>query len=102
LIEAARVICDSWAVSRTVAFRIEAEWVMVAAMTTTSAARTDVVPSATPTEAELTAWAALSREAQVSRYREALMHPDRGATTGDSMSDILAAERQRVAARNHG
>lgn len=71
-------------------------------MTTTNVTRTDAMPSATPTEAELAAWAALSREAQVSRYREALTHPDCSAVTDDSMGDILAAARERVAARGHG
>ncbi|WP_158813884.1 hypothetical protein [Methylocapsa sp. S129] len=60
------------------------------------------MPSATPTEAELAAWAALSREAQVSRYREALTHPDCCAVSGESMGDILAAARERVAARDDG
>jgi len=71
-------------------------------MTTTSAARTDVTPSATPTEAELAAWTALEREAQVSRYRETLKRPYCSAVTGDGMRDVLEAARQRVAARDHG
>jgi hypothetical protein len=59
-----------------------------------------VMPSATPTEAELAAWVALPRDEQVRRYREALSDPDCSTPTDDSMSDILAAARQRVAARN--
>jgi hypothetical protein len=69
---------------------------------TTSATRTEIMPSATPTEAELAAWTALSREAQVSRYREALTHPDCSIVTDESMGDILAAARERVATRDHG
>lgn len=61
-----------------------------------------VMPSATPTEAELEAWAALPRDEQIARYREALAHPDCNTATDDSMSDILAAARQRVATRSNG
>jgi hypothetical protein len=60
---------------------------------------TRVMPSATPTEAELAAWAALPRDEQGRRYQEAFAHPDCGTLSGDSMSDILAAARRRVAAR---
>ncbi len=59
-----------------------------------------VMPSATPTDAELAAWAALPRDEQMRRYQEALAHPDCGTPTNDTMSDILAAARQRVASRN--
>ena len=67
-----------------------------------SPVRTNILPSATPTEAELGAWAALSRDEQMSRYREALTHPDCSAVTGDNMKDILEAARQRVASRDRG
>jgi hypothetical protein len=60
---------------------------------------TDVMPSATATEAEIAAWNALSRDQQVHRYREVLARPACDAITDDSMSDILAAARRRVAAR---
>jgi hypothetical protein len=59
-----------------------------------------VMPSATPTDAELAAWAALPRDEQMRRYQEALAHPDCSTPTNDTMSDILAAARQRVASRN--
>jgi hypothetical protein len=71
-------------------------------MSQTTGKPTRVMPSATPTESELEAWAALSRDEQVARYQEALAHPDCGTPTKDSMSDILAAARQRVAARTNG
>ena len=63
---------------------------------------TRVMPSATPTEAELAAWSTLPRDEQLRRYQEALAHPDCSVPTDDSMSDILAAARQRVAARANG
>ena len=67
-------------------------------MTNTTAARTDVVPSATiGEEAEIAAWNALPRDEQVRRYQEALAHPACDTITDDSMSDILAAARLRVA-----
>jgi len=71
-------------------------------MTTKSTVRTNILPSATPTEAELEAWAALSRDVQMSRYREALTHPDCSAVTDDDMKDILEAGRRRVASRDRG
>jgi hypothetical protein len=61
-----------------------------------------VMPSATPTEAELEAWAALPRDEQVARYREALAHPDCNTPTDEDMNDILAAARQRAASRTNG
>jgi hypothetical protein len=71
-------------------------------MSKTTDKPTRVMPSATPTEAELAAWAALPRDEQVRRYQEALAHPDCSTPTDDSMSDILAAARQRVASRTNG
>jgi hypothetical protein len=59
-----------------------------------------VMPSATPTEAELAAWAALPRDEQIRRYQEALAHPDCSTATNDTMSDVLATARLRVAGRN--
>jgi hypothetical protein len=58
------------------------------------------VPSALPpTEVELTAWRALSRDEQLARYREALTAPDTGCVSKATMADVLTAARQRVAAR---
>jgi hypothetical protein len=71
-------------------------------MSQTTTKPTPVMPSATPTEAELAAWAALSRDEQVRRYQEALAHPDCGTATGDNMNDILVAARARVAVRANG
>ena len=59
-------------------------------------------PSATPTEAELAEWAALPRDEQVRRYQDFFRHSDCNTFTTDSPDDILAAARQRVAARRHG
>lgn len=70
-------------------------------MSKTTDKPTRVMPSATPTEAELAAWAALPRDEQVRRYQEVLAHPDCSTPTDDSMSDILAAARQRVAVRSN-
>jgi hypothetical protein len=71
-------------------------------MSKTTDKTTRVMPSATPTEAELAAWAALPHDEQVRRYQEALAHPDCGALTDDSMNDILTTARQRVATRTNG
>jgi hypothetical protein len=58
---------------------------------------TRALPSALPpTEEELAAWRALSRDEQLIRYRNALQAPDAARAT---MADVLTAARQRVAAR---
>jgi hypothetical protein len=61
-----------------------------------------VMPSATPTETEVAAWAALARDEQVRRYQELFQDADCNTFTTDTPEDILAAARQRVAARRHG
>jgi hypothetical protein len=55
-----------------------------------------------PTEAELAAWHALTREEQVARHREALQHPDCQRISDASMTDVMAQARKRVAARRDG
>ncbi|KJC34957.1 hypothetical protein [Bradyrhizobium sp. LTSP857] len=62
----------------------------------------NIAPSATPTEAELEAWAKLPRDEQVRRYQELFAQPDCNNFTSDTPDDILAAARQRVAQRRHG
>lgn len=61
-----------------------------------------ITPSATPSEAELEAWAKLSRDEQVRRYQALFAQPDCNEFTSDMPDDILAAARQRVAQRRHG
>jgi hypothetical protein len=56
------------------------------------------LPSATPTEAELAVWRALSQDEQVRRYQEMFKHPNCSTFTMDTPEGILAAARQRVAA----
>ena len=55
-----------------------------------------------PTEAKQAEWNALSRDEQIARYREYLRHPDCERVSKASMADVLAAARERVAARNRG
>jgi hypothetical protein len=62
----------------------------------------NISPSATPTEAELEAWAKLPRDEQVRRYQELFAQPDCNNFTSDTPDDILAAARQRVTQRRHG
>jgi len=64
--------------------------------------KTRLMPSATPTEAEIAAWADLPRDEQVRRYQEMFRHPDCNTFATDTTDDILAAARQQVAARRHG
>jgi hypothetical protein len=49
-----------------------------------------------PTDAELAEWNALSREEQVSRYREYLSNPDCDTFTDETPDQILAAARASV------
>jgi hypothetical protein len=60
-----------------------------------------LMPSATPTKAELAAWTALSRDEQIRRYQELFRHPDCNSFTTETPDDILAAARRRVATRRN-
>ncbi|MGO9744035.1 MAG: hypothetical protein ACLPN5_21450 [Roseiarcus sp.] len=67
-------------------------------MTKLDDARLHVMPSALPpTEQELEAWRALSRDEQAQRYRDALADPDCAIPTDDTMAQILAEARAQVA-----
>jgi hypothetical protein len=68
-------------------------------MTQTTDKPAQLMPSAAPTDAELEAWAALPRDEQVRRYQELFRQSDCNIFTTDTPDDILAAARQRVAAR---
>jgi hypothetical protein len=63
---------------------------------------TGAMPSATVDEAKVAAWHALPRDEQVRRYRELLSSAACQTIVDDSMSDILAVARDRLAARRHG
>ncbi|KYK43689.1 hypothetical protein A1D31_16750 [Bradyrhizobium liaoningense] len=62
----------------------------------------NITPSATPSEAELEAWAKLPRDEQVRRYQALFAQPDCNNFTSDTPDDILAAARQRVVQRRNG
>ncbi|WP_454645963.1 hypothetical protein [Bradyrhizobium liaoningense] len=62
----------------------------------------NITPSATPSEAELEAWAKLPRDEQIRRCQALFAQPDCNSFTSDTPDDILAAARQRVAQRRHG
>jgi len=58
------------------------------------------IPTALPpTEAELAAWNALSRDQQVARYRAYFADPACQTVTDESMADIREAARRRLAGR---
>ncbi|MGQ0684610.1 hypothetical protein [Bradyrhizobium sp.] len=57
------------------------------------------MPSATPTDDEIEAWASLPRDEQVRRYQEMFAHPDCNRLTTDTPEQILAAARGRAAYR---
>jgi hypothetical protein len=58
-----------------------------------------LLSSVPPTKGELAIWCALSREEQLAHYREALQAPEAGRISNSTMTDVLTAARQRVAAR---
>jgi hypothetical protein len=57
----------------------------------------DVMPSATPSDEDIRQWEALPRDEQLRRLRAVLTHPDCATAVPDSMADVLAAARARVA-----
>jgi len=59
-----------------------------------------VIPSALPSsEVELAEWNALTREEQIARVSGFFAHPDCETFTDETAQDIIAAARQRAAAR---
>jgi len=60
-----------------------------------------VMPSATPSEADIEAWQALPRDEQLRRLRETITHADCGAVSANTMSDILS-RAQAAAKLRHG
>ncbi|MBV9288611.1 MAG: hypothetical protein JO288_12455 [Hyphomicrobiales bacterium] len=55
-----------------------------------------------PSEAELAAWKALTREEQVARFREYFGHLDCNTFSPETPEEILAAARALAAARQRG
>ena len=61
-----------------------------------------VLPSASPSEEDVRAWEALSRDEQLRLLRAALSHPDCAQVSAATMSEILAEARRRADARSRG
>ena len=55
-----------------------------------------------PTELDLAAWNALTRDEQISRYKDYLSHPDCDSESHATMSDILREARAKVKDRRLG
>ncbi len=62
---------------------------------------TAVMPSATPSEAEIAAWQALSRDEQARRLQATLTAADCSEVSPNTMSDILKQARD-AAKHRHG
>lgn len=62
----------------------------------------DVMPSATPSEAEIAAWQALPRDEQVRRMQLALAHADCATVSTATMADIRAAGHSLAAKLRNG
>ncbi len=63
---------------------------------------TDVMPSATPSDADIEAWQALPRDEQVRRMRLSLSMPDCQTESTATMASIRAEAQARAAARRNG
>ena len=59
-----------------------------------------ILPSATPNEADITAWSILPRDEQLLRLREALAHPDCARSSGATMPEVLEQARSAAKSRN--
>jgi len=62
----------------------------------------NVMPSATPSEADIAAWEKLSREEQLKRLRQELAHPDCDVVATETMAEIFEEARQRAAKSDRG
>ena len=62
---------------------------------------TDSMAFAMPTGEDIAVWNALSREDQLARLRKECAHPDCDTISDDSMADILALAKKRVAQKQH-
>ena len=60
------------------------------------------LPSATPSEEDIRAWEALTRDEQVERLRALLTQPDRTVAGTETMADILKEARARASAKRRG
>ncbi len=63
-------------------------------MTTTDTI-TDVMPFATPSEADIAAWNALPRDEQLLRLRAAVTHPDATTASSGGMADVWTQIKAR-------
>jgi hypothetical protein len=61
----------------------------------------DNMAFAMPTGEDTATWNALSREEQLARLRKECAHPDCDVVVDDSMADILALAKERVARKQH-
>ena len=63
---------------------------------------TKVVPSATPSDADLVAWQDLPRDEQVRLMREFFAHSDCSTPSALTMDDVRKLAAQRIAERDRG
>ena len=61
-----------------------------------------VMPSATPSDADIAAWNELTRDEQLRRMREYLSHPDCSTPSNMTVDEIVARAQARIDARKHG
>jgi len=62
----------------------------------------DLMPSATPSEADIAAWQSLPRDEQLRRLQLELSHADACRASSRTMTDVWAAIKARRASLNRG
>ena len=60
-----------------------------------------VMPSATPSDADIAAWNELPRDEQLRRMREYLSHPDCSTVSNITLDEIVARAQARIDARKN-
>ena len=71
-------------------------------MSDTKTAYNSVMPSATPSDEDILAWEALSRDEQLRRMKTIFAQLDRNVAGNATMADILAEARVEADAQRHG
>ena len=71
-------------------------------MSDTLIRHSNVMSSATPSDEDIAAWNALTRDEQLRRMRAYLTHPDCSTPSNSTMEEILALAQSRAAARRNG
>ena len=62
----------------------------------------NVMPSAAPSDEDIAAWNALTRDEQLRRMRAYLTHPDCSTPSNSTVEEIVARAQAKIDARKNG